>query len=193
MLAPVALLFLFSSAQSAPVSLPASAPASVPSTSALGRVGVTGIGAIRVGMSLEQASQASGLTFGSLAEDHPGQQVAYDDVNPDCYYRKIKGGPAGVLFMLVKHRIARVDVYDDRTVETIAGARIGDSEQRIRQLYPGRIQVEPHHYTDGHYLSYVPDEAKFKAFRIIFETDGERVLNFRAGRLPEVEYVEGCS
>jgi hypothetical protein len=28
---------------------------------------------------------------------------------------------------------------------------------------------------------------------IVFETDGKRVTMFRAGRLPEVEWVEGCS
>ena len=30
-------------------------------------------------------------------------------------------------------------------------------------------------------------------YRIVFETDGKRVLRFRAGKLPEVEYIEGCS
>ena len=29
--------------------------------------------------------------------------------------------------------------------------------------------------------------------RIIFETDGKRVVKYRAGRGPQVEYVEGCS
>jgi hypothetical protein len=29
-------------------------------------------------------------------------------------------------------------------------------------------------------------------FRIVFETDGQRVTRFRAGRLPAVQYVEGC-
>jgi len=103
------------------------------------------------------------------------------------------GARCTVLFVLERTERARVDVYDERTVETIAGARSGDSEERIKQLYPGRIKVEPHHYTDGHYLVYVPDEPKFKAFRIIFETAGTRVLNYRAGRVPEVQYVEGCS
>ena len=29
--------------------------------------------------------------------------------------------------------------------------------------------------------------------RLVFETDGARVLRYRAGRRPEVEWVEGCS
>jgi hypothetical protein len=28
---------------------------------------------------------------------------------------------------------------------------------------------------------------------IVFETNGKTVTNFRAGRLPEVKWVEGCS
>ena len=30
-------------------------------------------------------------------------------------------------------------------------------------------------------------------FEVVFETDSQRVTRYRAGRLPEVEYVEGCS
>ena len=30
-------------------------------------------------------------------------------------------------------------------------------------------------------------------YRLVFETDGERVTRYRAGRLPEVEWVEGCA
>jgi hypothetical protein len=29
--------------------------------------------------------------------------------------------------------------------------------------------------------------------RIVFETDGQNVTLFRSGRMPEVEWVEGCS
>ena len=29
--------------------------------------------------------------------------------------------------------------------------------------------------------------------RMVFETDGKRVKLIRAGRLPEVEYIEGCA
>ena len=31
------------------------------------------------------------------------------------------------------------------------------------------------------------------AYRLIFETDGQRVTEYRAGLLPAVEWVEGCS
>jgi hypothetical protein len=47
--------------------------------------------------------------------------------------------------------------------------------------------------TDGHYLTVVPTSKADSPYRIIFETDGKRVLNYRAGIRPQVEYVEGCS
>lgn len=55
------------------------------------------------------------------------------------------------------------------------------------------LRVEPHEYLGpaGHYL--VITQPGDTVDQIIFETDGKRVLNFRAGRLPAVAYVEGCS
>ena len=43
------------------------------------------------------------------------------------------------------------------------------------------------------YLTYVPKDKSDRNYRVVFETDGKRVLGFRAGKLPEVEFVEGCS
>lgn len=70
---------------------------------------------------------------------------------------------------------------------------IGDSEERIKSLYPNRVAVSPHKYTDGHYLTVTPAEKADSAYRIIFETDGKKVVHYRAGVRPQVEYVEGCS
>jgi hypothetical protein len=40
----------------------------------------------------------------------------------------------------------------------------------------------------GHSLVFTPDPQH----RIIFETDGKVVTRYRAGRMPEVEWVEKC-
>ena len=81
----------------------------------------------------------------------------------------------------------------DSTVATREGARVGDSEARIKSLYGSAVRVEPHKYTGptGHYLTVTP--ANDTRHLIVFETDGERVTMFRVGRKPEVSYVEGCS
>ncbi len=90
-------------------------------------------------------------------------------------------------------RIARVSVWQSRQITTLSGAKIGDSEARIRSLYPG-IQVTPHTYVrQGHYLTFVPKDAGDRNYRVVFETDGQKVTRFHAGKLPEVEFVEGCS
>lgn len=60
-------------------------------------------------------------------------------------------------------------------------------------LYPGQVTVQPHAYTDGHYLVVTPPAAADSSFRIVFETDGQKVLRYRSGLVPAVEYVEGCS
>jgi hypothetical protein len=87
--------------------------------------------------------------------------------------------------------IARVEVVSGTTATT-EGARVGDSEDRIQQLYPGRVVTTPHKYTSGHYLTVKPIDAADSLNRLVFETDGHRVTEYRAGRLPQVEYVERC-
>jgi hypothetical protein len=96
-----------------------------------------------------------------------------------------------VLLLLVFWILVRVEVRRGATA-TSAGARIGDSQDKIKALYPGQVSVS-HKYTTGdHYLTVVPPSSADATYRIIFETDGKRVVNYRAGLKPQVEYVEGC-
>jgi hypothetical protein len=97
-----------------------------------------------------------------------------------------------VLIMTVGGQVGRVEV-SDTSVGTAAGARVGDSEARINELYAGRVQTTPHKYVDGHYLIVRRAADADSVYRLVFETDGERVTRYRGGRMPEVEWVEGCS
>ena len=95
--------------------------------------------------------------------------------------------------MVVKGRIARVDVTEG-PVKTRSGAAVGDTEAQVQARYSGNLQSSPHKYVQGgHYLTLVPSDAGDASFRLIFETDGTKVTRFRAGRQPEVSYIEGCS
>jgi hypothetical protein len=95
-------------------------------------------------------------------------------------------------FMVKNGRVERVDM-DSPGVRTDRGAEVGMTEADIRRLYPDGLLVQPHKYDEaGHYLIYVPGESADSLFRVVFETDGQRVLRFRAGLRPAVEYVEGC-
>lgn len=142
-------------------------------------VTATGFGPVRAGMTLAQAEQALGAR---LEVQHPEEPCTF--VFP--------GSNPSVALMVVNGRIARVDIRQG-TVKTAEGAGLGDLEERIHALYPGRVEVQPHKYTEGHYLIVRPAAPADSAYRLIFETDGRRVTKYRAGRMPEVSWVEGCS
>jgi hypothetical protein len=121
----------------------------------------------------------------------PGFSVPASRDSTACTYGKASSLPAGVNVMVEGGKVVRVEIRRG-SVATSTGARIGDSEERIKTLYPG-VTVTPHKYAPGgHYLTVVPASAADGAYRIIFETDGKRVTSYRAGIKPQVEYVEGC-
>jgi hypothetical protein len=94
--------------------------------------------------------------------------------------------------MVEQGRIVRVDV-DSAGLATSEGATVGMSEADIRSRYPGVREV-PHKYDErGRYLVVTSASPADSALRLIFETDGARVVRYRAGVVPQVEYVEGCS
>lgn len=40
---------------------------------------------------------------------------------------------------------------------------------------------------------FIPRDEEDSNYRVIFETDGQKVVRYRAGKLPEVGYIEGCA
>ncbi|MHC0062949.1 hypothetical protein ACWATR_08460 [Nostoc sp. UIC 10890] len=146
------------------------------------KIFINGIGTIKVGMTVSQAAKAAGT---KLVGDPP---------NNNCYYVKPQNEPKNLSFMVTKGRISRVDIRQNTQITTLKGAKIGDTEAQIKSLYPGQIEVTPHKYVqEGHYLTFIPKDRADRNYRVVFETDGKLVTQFRAGKLPEVEYVEGCS
>jgi hypothetical protein len=140
-----------------------------------------GLGQIQIGMNLDDA-----VSMGLLNEN-PNMNSQCDFVFPAVG----AGIPDGVSVMVVKGKVARIDV-DTGAVTTDDGAKIGDSEDRLKSIYGDDLQVEPHKYNPGwHYLTVLGDSAS-AGKAIVFETDGKKVTMFRAGRLPEVKWVEGC-
>jgi hypothetical protein len=135
-----------------------------------------GVGPVRIGMSAAEAVAALG--------------VPRDIIRPDdCQYIGVRALRRNVDVMVERDTVVRVDVRDS-TVATAAGARVGDSEARVRALYPS-LRTMPHKYTSGgRYLIVTPGADTTR--QLIFETDGQRVTTYRAGRLPQVAYVERC-
>jgi hypothetical protein len=141
-----------------------------------------GLGQIQIGMNLADA-----VNMGLLNEN-PTMNTRCDFVFPAVG----AGIPDGVSVMVVKGKIARIDV-DTGSVTTEDGAKIGDTEDHIKSIYGDEVKVEPHKYIEGgHYMTVAGDSAS-AGKALVFETDGKRVTMFRGGRLPEVKWVEGCS
>ena len=139
-----------------------------------------GLGQIQVGMTLDEA-----VNMGLLNE-RPDLKKECDFVYPAVG----AGVPDGVSVMVIRGKIARIDV-DTGAVTTEDGARIGDPEDRVKSIYGDEVKIEPLKYTEGHSMTVLGDSAS-AGKAIVFETDGKHVTRFRAGRLPEVEWVEGC-
>lgn len=141
-----------------------------------------GLGQIQIGMDLSDA-----VNMGLLNEN-PTMKKACDFVYPAVG----AGIPDGVAVMIVNGKVARIDI-DTGSVTTEDGAKIGDTEDRLKSIYNGDLQVEPHKYIEGgHYMTVLGDSTS-AGKAIVFETDGKTVTSFRSGRLPEVKWIEGCS
>jgi hypothetical protein len=145
-------------------------------------VSIRAYGPIEWGMTLAEAEKAAGRSFEKS-----------DSLESGCRQIRLAGDSGkGPLFMVVDGRIARVDVTDPG-IQTNHKVAVGDDETRVQSMYSERVTVSPHKYTAGHYLTVGPRTAADSGYELVFETDSQRVTRYRAGRLPEVEYVEGCS
>lgn len=137
-----------------------------------------GAGRVRIGSSLEAVRPLLATMPDSAA------------LAGECAYLPLRNAPDGMLFMFEGGMLVRIDVISGST-PTREGAAIGDTEARIRSLYP-RVERSPHKYTDGAYLIDIPQLPADTLRRTVFETDGHRVTRYRAGLFPAVQYVEGC-
>lgn len=141
----------------------------------------TGFGPYRVGMTLAEFNAALG--------EHlvPAYQA-----NPTCDFVHPAGFPDGIMAMVEHDTVVRFDV-ESAAIRTRAGAGVGDPEADVVARYGSSLTVTPHKYAapEGHYLVVRPPGDTLH--QVIFETDGKVVTRLRAGRLPEVAWVEGCA
>ena len=93
--------------------------------------------------------------------------------------------------MVSNGSVARVDVHE-RGVATLSGIRVGDPEDAVTAAYGDRLTAESDYYDhDATQYTFTPEEPGDDTRMIITTLEG-RVTAIRAGRLPEVDYVEGC-
>lgn len=154
-----------------------------PAAASLPALTDSSFGAVRIGMTLGQLQSA----IGQLGDTTKLKREC-DIVSASDPFRM----PAGVSITQVNGRVARIDIEND-SVATDKGIRVGDTEEKVKQMYGAGVIVEPHKYIDGHYLEvrFGTDSATSKG--IVFETDGKKVTTFRAGYWDPVRMVEGCA
>jgi hypothetical protein len=147
---------------------------------ACGMVSDTGFCRVRIGMTLAEARAA----FPEPLESFAGDSAA----SLECVMVYPEGRPEQFTFMLVNDRVARVEILVDGYL-TDKGARVGWYEDDVLRVYGDRAKIFPNKYDDTKRDIVV--DTRFN-YQIIFETDGKKILKYRAGVLPGVGYVEGC-
>jgi hypothetical protein len=146
-----------------------------------------GMGPIRVGMGVEEASEAAG--FDLVGELDP-------DVSPNCYYvtaPETETVYTDVAFMVFDDVIVRVEVGRDGTATTRSGAGVGMSETALQAMFPDRLESVEVSAGGGTGLAYVPVDEEDAQYRVIFAIEDGVITDFRAGILPQVGLLEGCA
>ena len=134
---------------------------------------------VQVGMSVSEANDKAALNLSA------GHDLDEDELN--CHFVFPSGADSPYGFMVVEGRITRVDIWQD-DINTSTGLGVGSSESEVLRAYPNQVEVSPHPYSDGHYLTVSIADG----YAIIFETDGSEVERYRAGSYPSIEWIEGC-
>lgn len=152
------------------------------------QVQLDGVGPVKVGMTLPEASEAAGVEIVGQADSSPG------GLDSGCYFAAPEEGPPGLSFMVVDDLIARVDIAAPG-VNTLSGVGVGSTSDEVLATYGvERIAVEPHPFRApdaGQYLRYVTTAES--ELSLIFETDGAAVTSYRAGDAQAVAATEGCA
>jgi hypothetical protein len=134
-----------------------------------------GVGAIRFGMTLEQAQQAAG-----------SKAALPEPFDPACSMVRFASLPK-LRFMVENDVVTRADA--EPGIENAVGVPFGATLAQIRAKHPA-AEVTPHKYDEsGHYVSFPGADGRSA---IILEVTGDKVTKMRAGLQPAVAYVETC-
>ena len=138
-------------------------------------------GPVKIGMHEKEAIK---IFKGNLSTPLiPGQKPE------PCHYLYPNGKNFNLGFMVEDGLVTRIDIYD-KNISTTKGIKIGDSVEKVKNLYGRNLEIKPHFYIgkSGNYL-------KIKlgnGLGYVFETDAGKVTTFRSGKFSSISYVEGC-
>lgn len=162
-------------------------------------VGLKNIGPVVVGMTVEQLATAAGVSL----TRQPDFDQAVAETN--CAYMSPgtipgyvpppnSGNKSPLAFMIVDGKLARIDILGGE-FKTSQGIMVGSSEQEVQTAFGGASPLPPRAFIGPpyRYLTATPRQAADQNFRLVFESDGAKVVTYRAGKLPEVDYKNGCT
>jgi len=142
-------------------------------------LGMSGLGPIRAGMTVEQVMQLA--DFSGLERRNPAGE---------CWYLHYGGGSTAFDLMIIGGTVVRLELKGGSKLRTFSGAGIGTTEDQLKTMYGSRLDIQPHKYdTNGHTIT-VKSSGGDHGLR--FETSGGRVTAIQAGPWEHLNYVEGC-
>lgn len=102
----------------------------------------------------------------------------------------------GVSFTLNEGYLIRINInYNDKgmpsPIRTEAGIGLDASEDDVKKAYGDRIIVMRHPNDPSWHYFIVDDPSE--TYAIVFETNGTKVIHFRAGTYPDVVRPDGCT
>jgi len=140
------------------------------------RMSFSGVGPVRIGMTIREARQAARTAISMGGE-----------VNPGCASDRFLPAHLGLSTLTISGRIASLSV-SRRGVATQSGIRVGDSFARLRRTYGDALRkrgarVDP---------STAVYELILGQREMHFVGAGDRIEFMATGRRPEIDASEGC-
>jgi hypothetical protein len=142
-------------------------------------LGLSGLGPIRAGMTVEQVMRLADFS-GMERKSRAGE----------CWYLNYRGGSSAFDLMIIGGVVVRLELKGESKLHTFGGAGIGTSEDELKAMYGARLDVQPHKYDpNGHTITLKSSGGEHG---LRFETSGGRVTAIQAGPWEHLNYVEGC-
>ena len=146
-------------------------------------LGFGALGPIRAGMKVEDVLRLA--DFSGMERRQAAESCWYLSYGAD---QKV-AAPAFRL-MILDGRVARIEITGASTLHTFSGARLGSTEDDLKLLYGGRLDVQPHKYDEhGHTISFRSADG---ASGLRFETSAGKVTAIQSGSWDQLHFVEGC-
>ena len=162
-------------------------------------VKLTSVGPVVIGMTLEQVAAAAGVDltrqpdFDAAVAEKNCAYVSPSTI-PGYSPPPESGNKSPLAFMIVDGKLARIDILGG-DFATDQGIKVGSAESAVTEAYGGGSPLPPRAFVGPpyRYLTASPRDAEDQGFKMVFESDGAKVVNYRVGKEPEVENRQGCT